>query len=243
MPRITMMHRKKYKQTKTASEKTGFGCSENDYATNPPIDTIEKKLEHMCVYFSWLDALYGERQNIYLANSVEIQDEETISSPTHKESYNTSDDDLENSKNEHKSTSKVSSLEDLNNKNKQLARAVSKSEVATDSPTKSRKADFSLQYTASVKEQMEFQKICLQFEEKSKAEGMELKRQEVEGNLHIKHKEMKLKEKEVQICMDELEENKVTKLKVKKGMMIEKLAASEKSVDKIKEYLALFNVL
>jgi hypothetical protein len=55
---------KKYKQTRIASDQTGFGCTEKDLSKEPPIDTIDKKLEDMCPNFARLEILYGERQNI-----------------------------------------------------------------------------------------------------------------------------------------------------------------------------------
>ncbi len=63
---------RKYKTTKTASEKTGFGCTEDDFDADPPIDTVEKKLESMCPYFHRLDTLYGGRQNIAPSHVFEV---------------------------------------------------------------------------------------------------------------------------------------------------------------------------
>ena len=44
------------------SHRTGFGISEEDEVLN--IRTIEEKLEHMCPYFSKMDVLFGDRQNV-----------------------------------------------------------------------------------------------------------------------------------------------------------------------------------
>ena len=63
---------KKYKQTRIASEKTGFGCTDKDLSKEPPVDTIEKKLDDMCPHFGRLDILYVERQNISPADVAEV---------------------------------------------------------------------------------------------------------------------------------------------------------------------------
>ena len=55
-------HLKKYRETKQASEKTGFGVTSEDYAKG--IFTNEDKLESLCYCYERIDKLFGERPNI-----------------------------------------------------------------------------------------------------------------------------------------------------------------------------------
>ncbi|KAF9417999.1 hypothetical protein BGZ76_004467, partial [Entomortierella beljakovae] len=55
-------HFKRYKATKEASEKTGFGVTQDDVDSG--IYTIEQKLESMCHCCERMDTLFGERPNV-----------------------------------------------------------------------------------------------------------------------------------------------------------------------------------
>jgi hypothetical protein len=55
---------KTYKEAACESRRTGFGIFEEDEFLN--IRTIEEKLEHMSPYFSKMDVLFGDRQNVNL---------------------------------------------------------------------------------------------------------------------------------------------------------------------------------
>jgi hypothetical protein len=115
------------------------------------------------------------------------------------------------------------SLEDLQNKNNQLAKSVS------SLTQNSKKSDFGTQYALSVKEQIETEKHRLEFEKESKKEELNFNKEELEQNNALKR--------------EELEQNKTLKVKEQKGKMIENLAASGKSIEEIKLYLSLFDQL
>jgi hypothetical protein len=58
-----------YKKAKQLAEQTGFGVTEEDRLKN--IFTVEAKLESLCMFFSELDALFGHRQNVASASTME----------------------------------------------------------------------------------------------------------------------------------------------------------------------------
>ncbi len=88
----------------------------------------------------------------------------------------------------------------------------------TSNSSSSRKSDFATQYAHSMKDQMEFQKERLEMEKKWKLEDLKLRQQE-------------------------LEENKIAKIREQKGHMIERLASSGKTPEEIKQFLILFDEL
>jgi len=53
---------KTYKASKRDTLKTGWGLTEDDVAAG--ITTISQKLEKLCQFYSKLDILFGERQNV-----------------------------------------------------------------------------------------------------------------------------------------------------------------------------------
>ncbi len=59
-----------YKNAKSQSMKTGFGCSSDDYLKG--VDTIEKKLDQLCPFFQRLDKLFGDRQNVAPSEVAEV---------------------------------------------------------------------------------------------------------------------------------------------------------------------------
>ena len=144
------------------------------------------------------------------------------------------------------------SLEDLRNKNKLDARAVSSSSQP------SKKKDFSTTYADSTREQLAFQQVKLTFEKEAKDVEFQLKREELEQRRKERNEELeqrrkerdeeleqrrKERDEELEQRRKEREEDQATSAKERKGMMIEKLAATGKSVDEIKAYLELFDQL
>ena len=58
-----------FKKAKQLSDQTGFGVTEEDRLKE--IYTVEAKLESLCMFFSELDALFGHRQNVASASTME----------------------------------------------------------------------------------------------------------------------------------------------------------------------------
>jgi len=73
-----------------------------------------------------------------------------------------------------------------------------------------------------------------------KREELEQRRKERDEELEQRRKE---RDEELEQRRKEREEDQATSAKERKGMMIEKLAATGKSVDEIKAYLELFDQL
>ncbi|CAG8684987.1 9000_t:CDS:2, partial [Racocetra persica] len=55
-------YKKMYMETHRLTEKSGWGLTEEDNAKG--INTIDAKLEELCLYYSRIDLIYGKRQNI-----------------------------------------------------------------------------------------------------------------------------------------------------------------------------------
>ena len=150
-------------------------------------------------------------------------------------------DDVEEDSLKRKRKSTSSSLEDLRNTNKLQARAAS---VCTQS---AKKKDFSIQYSEAVQDQLKFQQIKLEFEKESREIELQLKREEFEDRRKAREEERiergKEREEERIERGKEREEDLSKSANDKKGTMIEKLAASGKTIEEIKAYLELFDQL
>jgi hypothetical protein len=201
---------KNYKEAARESHRTGFGISEEDEVLN--IRTIEEKLEHMCPYFSKMDVLFGDRQNVNPANVQEMEASDDLEVlATRTAPWITYGEGEEN-------VAEEGDMDELELVPSTSTTPNSKSPWIQSEPA-TKKKDFSSSFLESKAAEIQFKKECFQSEMDLKQSEIDLKAQE----LDLKREELSMRKKESQTPL------------------INTLITQGKTAAEIKEFLAILS--
>lgn len=163
-------YQKLYKQTKAASERTGFGITDEDVQNG--ITSVDEKPSNMCPYFDIMDSLFGGRLNVTPANISEALNlkEDGV-------------DDLE-----------ISSEQQLDSDQSQV-----ESDPATEPPLRSSSRSTRRQSTPARRDYRTALFDAQDESNRIKKQKLDLERQLAEQEAEFKNKELELKKKEMEL--------------------------------------------